>query len=63
MCAMGAINDIDTDAHMDPFHSPHYKAWYACEVQAASCRAIRGDIYSFSPHLDPNLVVGCSSKH
>ena len=63
---MCATNDIDTDAHMDPFHSPHYKTLHACEVQAALCRAIRerGDMYSLSTHDDPNFIIAISSnKH
>ena len=36
-----ATNDSDTNVHMDTPHSPQYKTWYPCEVQAALCRAIR----------------------
>ena len=49
-------NAIGTNAHMDPSHSPHYKAWYVREVQAALCRAIRGDMYS---HLTLRQLHNC----
>ena len=35
-----------TPTRHEPFHSPHYKTWYACEVQAALCHAIRGNMYA-----------------
>ena len=50
--ATNTCTNIDTSVHMCPHHLPHYKTWYACEAQAAAlCRAIKGDVYSLSPHL------------
>ena len=43
----------DTNVHIEP---AHYKTWHACEVQATLYRAIRGEMYSLLPNLDPNLI-------
>ena len=34
-------------------HSPHHKAWYSSEVQATSCRTVRGNIHSPPSQLYP----------
>ena len=38
-----------------------FKTWYACDVQATLCRAIRGDVYSLLPRLDSQQTHNCHS--
>ena len=40
---------------------PRYKTWHACQIKTTLCRAIRGGVYSLSPHLEPrncHLTIG-----
>ena len=58
---MCTANEIDTNVHMDPLHSPHYKKWHPKYKQHDVTQPERGDMYSVSPHLGPRPTLKLSS--
>ena len=52
-CGTVLQNETDANVDMEHPHSPNYKMWYACKVQAALCRSIRGGITHFTSRGPP----------